>query len=465
MSQRTSPQVRVRIELVLAQAAALAATVARELPTHDGLRQAATLTEAAARKADRVTAGMKRPWSPHRLPVVFLAAALVGLFAWLYWQFLHVSSLSLALPDRDAVAIKQAVASQQRLQVQVVDVPGSREAVERVSTGQVDLAFVQGGVPIPDGLLRLEAPSRELVLFFLRDGTAGPGAVTQVLTSVEGEGSHSVARDFFRLWGKADVRYVHQWKELTARADYAVPVGVEAVFVVKDPADEKALEAVARLAAQGFHLTSPGLGVRQERLDYLRPVELPRGHLRVDAPLPDAPVSTFSVATFLVAREGLTPRLLTQAAHVLDSQPNSIRERSIELSTGETSELFQGIDAFLSILLNIALAFLALLGLDVVAYRRPFHELNSLVSVVAMLQSNKDVLGVTEPTVRAERLLYLGLCSDLLSLISSISGYYTQENSSLLFNSLSEVVHSRCDALKLNIQLKVLHATVPFQKS
>jgi hypothetical protein len=76
-----------------------------------------------------------------------------------------------------------------------------------------------------------------------------------------------------------------------------------------------------------------------------------------------------------------------------------------------------------------------------------------------MLQANKDVLGV-EGTARGENLVYLELCSDLLSLISAVSGYYTQENSSLLFNNLSEVVHQRCDALKINIQLKLLHAGI-----
>ena len=53
------------------------------------------------------------------------------------------------------------------------------------------------------------------------------------------------------------------------------------------------------------------------------------------------------------------------------------------------------------------------------------------------------------------------LCSDLLGQISMISGYYTQENSSLLFNNLSEVIHQRCDGLKINIQLKILHALLP----
>ena len=48
----------------------------------------------------------------------------------------------------------------------------------------------------------------------------------------------------------------------------------------------------------------------------------------------------------------------------------------------------------------------------------------------------------------------------LLGVISMIASYYTQENSSLLFNNLSEVIHQRCDGLKINIQLKILHATV-----
>ena len=44
-----------------------------------------------------------------------------------------------------------------------------------------------------------------------------------------------------------------------------------------------------------------------------------------------------------------------------------------------------------------------------------------------------------------------------------IAGYSTQENASLMFNSLPEIVHSRCDGLKINIQLKILHATIPVE--
>src|SRR5262245_3770477 len=93
-------------------------------------------------------------------------------------------------------------------------------------------------------------------------------------------------------------------------------------------------------------------------------------------------------------------------------------------------------------------------------YRKQFHELNSLVSLLSMLQSNKDVLGISNSGKKAKNLLYLSLVSDLLGVISMISSYYTQENSSLLFNNLSEVIHQRCDGLKINIQLKILHASV-----
>ena len=457
MSSAVTP-VRLLISPIISQATALTDRVDKELPTHDGLKRATRMVTGAAQKAERIAVSMQRPWSPHRLPVMFLGAALVGLLTFLYWQFFKVSTLSLALPDRDAALIRENLALDGRVNVTIVDVPGSRESAELLRKGEVDLGFIQGGIPIPPQLLRLESPSPELVLYFVRDRITGPAQVKRVLTSLEGEGSHSVARAFFEAWA-VPVTFVHAWKEVTSNEQYVVPDDVDAVFVVKDPGDEKSLVGAQRLAKAGFHLESASLGARASRLDYLSPLTVPRGHLRIDPPLPAEPVQTYAVKTFLVARAGLTPRLLTQAANVIDAHPRTIAEGSFHLSSGEASELFQGVDAFFSILVNIGLAFLALLGLDVFAYRKQFHELNSLVSIVAMLQSNKDVLGVPV-ALRGENLLYLSLCSDMLSLISAISGYYTQENSSLLFNNLSEVVHQRCDSLKINIQLKLLHAMV-----
>lgn len=449
---------RLEIRPIIDQATKLADRVKVELPTHDGLASTSRRVAEAAQKAEEVARSMTRPWSPHRLPVVFLTLALTGLVTFVYWQFFHVRTLSLAIPDRDATEIRRNLRRDQRVDIVLREVPGSREASTLLGNGQVDLGFIQGGVPIPEGLLRLELHSRELVLFFVRDRVAKPGEIKHVLTSVQGEGSHSVAQAFFSIWG-ASPTYSFDWKALTSEAAFTIPEEVDAVFVVKDAGDDKTLLGAQRLAAAGFRLESPQLGARANRVEYLSPVSIPRGHLHLEPAVPAADVSTFSVATFLVARQGLTPRVLTQALDVIEPEQDTITQKSFRLSATETSELLQGVDALFSILVNIGLAFLALLGLDVIAYRKQFHELNSLVSIISVLQSNKDVLGVPQPH-RSEHLLYLGLCSDLLGLISVITGYYTQENSSLLFNNLSEVVHERCASLKINIQLKLLHATV-----
>ena len=50
--------------------------------------------------------------------------------------------------------------------------------------------------------------------------------------------------------------------------------------------------------------------------------------------------------------------------------------------------------------------------------------------------------------------------SDLLGLISTIAGYYGQENAALMFNGLTGSIHTRANALKLNIQLKLLQTGV-----
>lgn len=457
----TTGPLRLKIEPVVGVAESLAQRVRSELPTHAGLASAAEGVAAAARQAERVSRSMNRLISLHRLPALFVAAALGCLLLWVYWRFFYVATLTVALPDRDASALREQIAGRQRVNVAPVTVPGSREAVEEVARGAVDLAFVQGGLAIPADLPRLETPSPEVVLWLVRTGKSGPRDVKRVLTSLAHEGSHTVAEQFFTAWQmRGQIEYVHDWRTLTTDGNYILAGDIDAVFVVKDPADEKTVAGIAKLIAAGFAWRSPDLGARAAKLDYLKPTTIAPGYLQTDPALPAESIPTYTVATYLVARRNLTPRLLAQAAHVLDVRPPSIADRDFQPTASDASEIFQGVEAFMGIIVNIGLAFLALLGLDMLAYRKQFHELNSLISLLSMLQSNKDVLGLNDPAKRAENLLYLGLTSDLLGVISMIASYYTQENSSLLFNNLSEVIHQRCDGLKINIQLKVLHATV-----
>jgi hypothetical protein len=88
-SKRARP-LRLVADPLIEQAERLVARVRTELPTHDGLARAASGVAAAAIQAERVSRSMNRLFSIHRLPVFFLAGALLCLGLWIYWQFFHV---------------------------------------------------------------------------------------------------------------------------------------------------------------------------------------------------------------------------------------------------------------------------------------------------------------------------------------------------------------------------------------
>src|SRR5262249_44398160 len=162
----------------------------------------------------------------------------------------------------------------------------------------------------------------------------------KVLTSLNGEGSHSVAVKFFEAWQTENIQFVHDWRELTTKADYQIADDIDAVFVVKDPADDKTIVGINKLLAAGFHLRSPSLGARASGFDFLKPATIDAGYLQTDPPVPEQPVATYSVSTFIVARRDLTPRLLGQAAHVLEARPVTISEREFHPTTTDASEIF-----------------------------------------------------------------------------------------------------------------------------
>ncbi len=452
---------RLEIDPVIRRAEGLAERVQRELPKHAGIIRAAAGVASSAQEAKRVSKALHRTWGLHRLPAYFLAAALLLFGVWIYWHFFHVSTLRVAVPVEDAVELQERLSQAGRVKFRPVETKGSRESVQLLSEGKVDIAFAQGGVPLPEHLPRLLNPSSEIVLYFVREGVDHPHGVRRIMTSTQGQGSHSVGQVFTQLWEIGDqVTFVHDWQSFERDGAFVIPPDIDAVFIVKDMADHNTLYASARLSAAGFRLISPDLGAHALTLDYLQVTELEPGYLSQDPPLPDQPLATYSVATYLVARWDLTPREMAAAAHLVDREANAFSARGFEPTLGEASEVLQGLEAFLSILIYIGLAFLALLGWEITTYRRRFNELNTLVSLISMHQSEKDVLGLSSETRRRENLLYLGACSDLLGLISVISGYYAQENPPLLYGNLLPIIHQRCDGLKLNIQLKILHASV-----
>ncbi|HEY6565456.1 MAG TPA: hypothetical protein VIY86_13220, partial [Pirellulaceae bacterium] len=314
-------------------------------------------------------------------------------------------------------------------------------------------------VPVPVELDRLATRCPEMVLCFVRGRNLQLPKLHKIMTSLPGEGSHLVAQEFLRAWGVHEqVVFVHDWQRLVTDADYEMDSDVDAVLVVKDPGDARTLAAARRLTDAGFRLVAPLLGARASKLEFLRETRMPAAYLRLDPPVPAKPIVTYQVSTYLVARPRLPRRLLHMAAQMMDPRPVGPSSANLQPSAASTSEMLQGAEAFLGILAYILLAFLALLGMEMLTYRPRFNELDSLISLISMHQSNKDVLGIQDPTLQSANLLYLSSCSDLLGLISVIAGYYSQENASLLYNNQLSIIHARSSSLKLNIQLKILHA-------
>ncbi len=426
-----------------------------ELPDQKSLAEVATLTFNAVVQADALTRQLRRWFTLHHLPSFFLAVAVVGVSVWVWLSFFHTSTLTLALSDRDARALRAKIADHPRVRIDPVLVNGSREALEQLRVGAVDLGFVQGGFAVPPPLLRREVGGREVALLFVRKGAAFPQGVRTVVTSTEGEGSHTVFQQLAPLWHLEGAAVRFTFGQLAE--GHAPEPDVDAVFVSKDPSDDKTLTAVATLDRAGFELRPVTLGARLPRYDFAEPFVMPAAWF--DG-VPATPVETIAVKTYLVARAGLTPRLLAEASTLTEDDSHAFTAAAVMPSTEVTSEALQGVDAFVGILVNIALAFLGLLGFQSFRWRRPFHELNALVSRLSLLQSQTDMLDIDDVTVRRHNRLVLGLVSDQLGLISSLASFYTQENEALLFNSLSELVHERCSALKLNIQLKILQSNV-----
>lgn len=456
---------KLQIEGIIESATRIQSRIEKDLASHSGLGIAVGEVITAANHAKRVSQKARNPWSINKLPAIFLAFALISFLVWIYWNFLHVSIVSIAVPSSDFT--EENLKSLRKNTLRPVLVDSSAQAIEELNRKRVDFALIQGGIPLSPQWVTLRTPSDEWLVWMTRPGKNLPKSFHSVLTGPKGEGSHSVAIDFFKRWECLDsVEFIHEWSELVqASADEELSdqtLGqIDAAFMVINLTDSDHVRRIEKLLKFGFEFQAPYLGVHARQLGYPESAVLEQGYIEQNPLIPSQSVQSYRIPIYLVARQGVSSKTIATVAYQYESAIAPLRASEFEFDAHDASEVFQGVDAFLGILINIILAFLALLGLEMWIYRKRFHELNSLVSLLSMLQSNKDILGETDPERRQENLLYLSTVSDVLGLISAINGYYTQENSSLLFNNQSEVIHERCDNLKLNIQLKILHAGIP----
>lgn len=143
----------LEIDQIIARSQAVAESILRELPGHDGLANLAGNVVESAKEAERCTRAMSRPWSLHRLPPIFLFTSLIALLGWIYLHFVHVASIDVAISSTDATDLQARLEASDDLRSKIHVTEGSRQNLELLAHGEVVSARILG--PVPGGRLRI----------------------------------------------------------------------------------------------------------------------------------------------------------------------------------------------------------------------------------------------------------------------------------------------------------------------
>ena len=408
--------------------------------------------------AARRVARMRSPLSLPKIRVYLIISAVATLVWWAYANYLQPKVVKVAATAEDFAVLSDRVRVNNIPNIEFVISPGSPDNVILVENKATDVAVVQGGVQLPAGLTVVGSVLKEHILYFVRDN-GQEITVPRVVTYKEGQGSHLLGQLFFRLWGYETVSWIHSWDQIGSNAAHVIASDATAIFIVVDPANPIAGNAIKRVTNAGFHLRDLDIGVHATHLPYLNRIDVPPGYYRLKDPtIPDD--RTRNLRTYTVNKYMVTSPSLTYA------QKTTLR-RAFELSSAVEAlpstflhtqgiSLTADLDHALSVIVNFVIIIVALFGLEILFYRHYIHELNSLISRISLLQSERDLHDINDREKQKPNIFALETCSDLLGLISSLAGLYGQENAALMFQGLTGSVHNRANTLKINIQLKIL---------
>ena len=452
---------------------------------------------AAARLAEKRIRGMRSAFSLPRVRLYVMIVTVLLLGSAIYSEHFASQKVTVHVTASEFDLLQDRSRRSGVRTLQFITASGSSSALQALRNATVDAAVVQGGVELAAGAGENEPRFYERLgkvhqqhLLYLRKPDNKPHQGEVVLTFARGEGSELIARRFYKQWGRT-AEFRNDWAAFCAGA--AVDLNqFDAIFVIVDMAYRPMQQCLSRAHHKGFRLTSASVGAYEAHLEYLSYHTIRPGFLSVDPEIPEESRKTYLVTDYLYARPGLTtqqradlttalavrptagdnpldPRDPSSAGagtevlpYLLEHSPGAVPAYLFELLGrlfhSEGNALSADLADLFEAVVNLALIMAALFGLEVILHRRYIQELSSLLTHISQIQADHDVVGVSDRDQRRQNMMFLEACSDLLGLVSSIAGYYSQGNAALAFNGLTGFVHVRANLLKLNIQLKLVQA-------
>ncbi|WP_282169869.1 TAXI family TRAP transporter solute-binding subunit [Ruegeria atlantica] len=212
------------------------------------------------------------------------------------------------------------------IQLEILDTAGSVENAELLSAGDVDAAFLQGGIRVdPKKAEAVGAAFFEPIIFLVNEGATipkNPALWTglRINSGAPGSGTAAAFRDFEKAVGLNEGDNTH----------FSIPYAKAAAALLDGDLDIAVYVAPIEAPYLKAAYAEPGLRVLaldhvqaiSRRLEYATVVTVPAGGMSLDPVLPPRPVELIAIEARLVVRPDLHPALinrLTMAAIELHS--------------------------------------------------------------------------------------------------------------------------------------------------
>ncbi|MCR4318574.1 MAG: hypothetical protein NUW37_19705 [Planctomycetes bacterium] len=458
------PQItQLKIEPLIEKAERLHRSALKELSAHPGILNTLADLVSVTKRVKIFSQKQRRFFSLHRMPLYFGVLALIFVAYYVYATYVEIATITIARSARDTDDVERLFASQSDIgpdNVRTFEVAGTSEGIRMLVEGKAELAFAQGGIDVPPSCEVIGQLGTEYVLFLARGDPGSDFSKLQgsirILTSYEDQGSHAVAKKFFQRYESVNVTFEHDWPDRIKAKDFNIEPSIYGIFVVKDLRDHEVREFLKELHKQGFRMRPTDFGILRNTEPWLGVETLTAGAIVPGIPIPEADLEISTVATNLISGPKITPAQHDLVAGLFDHSSVS----SQNPLANNTWEFFQGLEALMMFIIELGIGVVALVGVEVLIFRKRFHQLSTLVSIIGTHQARKDVAVARDKGEIHEKIAYLEHCSDALGIIDSLAGFYVQCNPALVFDAGFQMLHQRIGSLKLNIQIKILQGVV-----